>query len=140
MKKLVTFFVTIGGIAEFAIGLLHFVMAYNIDAKLNLLDIPEVGRNFILLNTLAVGCCLIVFGFLTILFVKKLRYLDKPSIIFCISQGALWLGRIILEIILPIRITLLGIQSISIYVIIASILLSTLYFSVLSLLIYDTNQ
>ncbi|HLP14841.1 MAG TPA: hypothetical protein VK470_01210, partial [Bacteroidota bacterium] len=66
-------------------------------------------------------------GGLSIYFSTRLEVAAAPAVIFGYSQGLLWLGRMILEIVLPVRVPLFMIANPSRYILAGAILLTLIY-------------
>jgi len=62
--------------------------------------------NFITLGVFAIGILLIAFGTLTIFISLKTKASDEILFYYSIIKVFLWLGRVILEISFPVKITL----------------------------------
>ncbi len=105
-KQLASKLMFIGGIAELVVALLHFLMPFQLARAGEIVELSHDYRSFVLLATIAIGLCLTVFGALSIYFSNKLLLGEKSAWIFGLSQGALWAGRTILELTLPVRIPL----------------------------------
>ena len=140
MKKLVTLFVTISGITEVVLAAVLFVWTFFFIKQNSVSSLNDASKDIILFSILTFGLCLLIFGCLTIHLVKRLRYLEPTTIFFCLSQGVLWLGILILELIFPLRLSYWGIINITPFLVTISILLIGMNFSVTSLFIYDKNH
>ena len=140
MKKLVTLFVTISGITEVVMAIVLFIWTFFFIKQNSISTLDVASKDMVMFAMLTFGLSLLIFGCLTIHLVKRLRYLEPTTIFFCLSQGVLWMGILILEIIYPIRIPFFCINNITPYIIAISILLIGMNFSVTSLFIYDKNH
>ena len=95
-----------GGIAEIVVALFHFLMPLQLATAGEIVELSHDYRSFVLLATIAIGLCMTIFGALSIYFSNKLLLGEKSAWIFGLSQGTLWAGRMIFELILPVRIPL----------------------------------
>ena len=118
----------IAGIIELLIGLMHFTWPFELIEYSEFSKLPDYGKDLIFLSSLAVGLCLSVFGFLTIYFAIKIDELMKPTWIYAITQGILWLVRLIFEILLPVRFKIYIINNPTNTILIGAFILILLYF------------
>ena len=105
-KQLASKLMFIGGIAELVVALLHFLMPFQLATAGEIVELSHDYRGFLLLATFAIGLCMVIFGGLSIYFSNKLLLGEESAWIFGLSQGALWAGRAIFELILPVRVAL----------------------------------
>ena len=98
----------VASIVEIAVGLLHFAMpaAYRQSPALGRLSSAE--DDFFALMTFAVGILLVAFGVLTLAF-ARLSTERSLLVAFLGIKTLLWIGRVALELVLPIQIELFGI-------------------------------
>ena len=96
----------IGGIVEILIAMLHFLMPFQFVRGGAIVGLPADYRGFVLHGIVAIGLCLTVFGALSIYFSQRLALGDATAWVFGLSQGVLWIGRTVTELIFPIRIPL----------------------------------
>jgi hypothetical protein len=94
-----------GGIAELVIALLHFLMPLQL-VHTEIGRLSDDYRSFVLLGVIAIGLCLAIFGALSIYFSRRLLLGEEGAWIFGLSQGILWMGRTVFELVLPVRIPL----------------------------------
>ena len=107
-KQLASKLMFIGGMVELVIATLHFYpMPFQITQAREFAMLSNDYRSIIFLETISVGLCITVFGTLSIYFSKKLLAGEKTVWVFGLSQGILWAGRTIFELILPVKIPLL---------------------------------
>jgi uncharacterized protein YjeT (DUF2065 family) len=106
-KQIASRFMLAGGSIEILIGLVHFIMPIQIVGASEVASLPDNYKSIITLMSVAVGLCLVVFGTLSLYFSKRIVKGDRSAWIFGISQGVLWFGRTILELIFPVTIPLL---------------------------------
>jgi len=126
-KKLASRLVFTGGVVELLIAVLHFLMPFQLLRAEEIAKLPDDYRSFLFLVTVAIGLLLAVFGVLCIYFSKKLLLGDATAWVFGLSQGILWLGRTVLELILPVRIPLFFLPNPTILILPATILLAMLF-------------
>lgn len=100
----------IAGIIEILAGLAHFPMPHFVyqSKGFSLLNQNEI--HLVTLCVFAVGILLIAFGAITISFVLKVDASNELHFIYASIKSLLWLARIILEIIYPIKISLFFIE------------------------------
>ena len=110
-KRLASGLMTVGGCIEILMGLIHFLMPIQLVNASEIAALANNYKNIILLETFAIGLCLFVFGILTIYFSRRLVCGEKSAWIFGISQGVLWMGRTILELLFPVTIPLFFLSS-----------------------------
>jgi hypothetical protein len=126
-KQLTSKLLLAGGIAEILIAVLHFLMPLQFSQTGEFANLSDDYRNFVLLATLAIGLCVGIYGILCIYFSRKLLKGEATAWVFGISQAALWSGRTILELILPVKIPLFFLSNPTILVLPLSILLTLLF-------------
>jgi amino acid transporter len=102
LKKLLL----LAGLLEILAGLSHFAMpSFVYQARgFTLLNQDEI--NAVTLCILAVGILLIAFGALTLLFSFRATIYGKIILPYAIIKAILWLVRIILEFLFPLKISL----------------------------------
>ena len=106
-----------GGVFELLIGVAHFLMPIEIVKSVEFTSLNESHLDFIILSTLAIGLCATLFGILSIYFSKKIRLGDMSAYYFGLSQAVLWIFRLVLEIVYPVRVTLIQITNPTVIVI-----------------------
>lgn len=133
-KKLSGILLIIGGTLELMIAALHFIWPFNFIQFPDFNKLTASIKEFILLAFFSMGLCMTIFAFLSFYFSKRISMEVKSSLILCFSQVILWLFRLILEIILPVRVSLFAIKSPSILIIIAGIMVIIIYLTPIFLL------
>jgi hypothetical protein len=103
-------FLLIAGVAEIAVGISHFAMPYFAYQSIGYSSLNYDEINFVTLCIFAVGILLIAFGILTVFFSLKKESAKGMLFYYCIIKSLLWLARIILEIIYPVKINLFYIE------------------------------
>ena len=100
----------VAGIIEIAVGLLHFAMPFfAYQAKgFSLLEPNEI--NFVTLVVFAVGILLVAFGAITILFSRKLESMVEVLYYYVVIKTILWAGRVILELIYPVNLSMFYVE------------------------------
>ncbi|MCU7934547.1 MAG: hypothetical protein KZQ99_06660 [Candidatus Thiodiazotropha sp. (ex Dulcina madagascariensis)] len=100
----------VAGIIEIAVGLLHFAMpSFAYQAKgFSLLEPNEI--NFVTLVVFAVGILLVAFGAITILFSRKLESMVEVLYYYVVIKTILWAGRVILELIYPVNLSMFYVE------------------------------
>lgn len=96
----------IGGVAELLMAAIHFMMPGEINHVYEFTTLPDTLRSGVYHAIIAVGFCLMIFGFLSIYFSKKVLEGEQAAWVFGLSQGILWVMRVASEIALPIKIPL----------------------------------
>jgi len=104
-------FLLAGGVAELVVAALHFLMPLSLDKSAGIAGVPMEYRSFLDLATFSVGICMIALGALSIYYSQRLSQADRVWWLFSLSQGLLWVGRAVLELILPVRIPLFSFSS-----------------------------
>jgi hypothetical protein len=74
-------------------------------------ELPTEYKDFVFHGIVAIGLCLTVFGALSIHYSRKLSLGEPTAWTFGISQGILWSGRTITELIFPIKVPLFFISN-----------------------------
>lgn len=116
-----------GGVLELLIALLHFLMPFQLLQAAQVTQLSDDYRSFLFLVTVAIGLLLAVLGVLCIYFSTRLLLGDKTARVFGLSQGILWLGRAVLELILPVRIPLFYLSDPTIVILPGSLLLALVF-------------
>lgn len=107
---------TIAGVIEIAVGLLHFAMPAFYHRSPALADLPDQDDDFIALVTFAVGILLIAFGATTLLFARRPHLHLDLLVPFLIIKTVLWTARLLLEIVYPVRLSMFGINPFTVIV------------------------
>jgi hypothetical protein len=110
VKRSIRIIVIIGATLEFLVAIFHFVWPYNVVKSADFTNVPQHIREFFLLASLAIGLCLFIFAILSLYFSGKLFSAGKIALFFCLSQVVLWIIRLILEILYPVRIAVYSIE------------------------------
>ena len=116
-----------GGVAELVVAVLHFVMPLPFSTTGEFAQLSENYWSFVILATIAIGLCMVVFGILSIYFSRKLLEGEKSAWVFGLSQGLLWLGRTLFELILPVKIPLFFLSNPTVLILPLCILLTLLF-------------
>ncbi|HLP15392.1 MAG TPA: hypothetical protein VK470_03975, partial [Bacteroidota bacterium] len=127
MKRVAATCLMAGGVMELLLALLHFTWPFQLLTNEEFSRLSAASHDVVLLCVLAVGLLLFVFGGLSIYFSTRIEVAAAPAVIFGYSQGLLWLGRTILEIVLPVRVPLFMIANPSTYILAGAILLTLIY-------------
>jgi hypothetical protein len=127
IKKLSSFLLVTGGFIELVIAILHFIWPFNFIQLPDFNNVTSSIRDFILLASLAIGLCMTIFAYLSFYFSKRIMFGEKSALIFSLSQGILWIFRLIFEILLPVRVPLYSIGSPSDIIIIGVIFIILIY-------------
>lgn len=98
----------IAGIIEILIGFFHFGMPYFAYQAKGFSFLNQNEINFITLCVFAVGILLIAFGSLTI--ILSLKAPIEILLYYSVTKSFLWLARIILEILYPVKIPLFFVE------------------------------
>lgn len=122
----------IGGLIELGIALGHFIMQRFILSSPEFSGLPKIHLDFVIHAAIAVGFCMLIFGFLAFYFSNKIT--EKSARVFSLSQAVLWTIRLISEFIYPIKVPMFGINNMSnlivvgVVFIIAAFLVPTIFF------------
>lgn len=128
----------IGGILEFIVASFHFTWPYAMIQTGPFAELPEANKAFIVLATLAIGLVMLVFGSLSIYFAFRIRMGEYSALVFSLAQAILWTGRLILEILYPVRLPLYFIEQPSSMVIVLSLALILIFTA--PLVLYRKNK
>ena len=123
-----------GGVIELILGTIHFIWPFNFIQLTDFRILTSPVKDFILLAFLSLGLCMTIFAFLSFYFSKRIILEEKSALIFCLSQGLLWIFRLIFEILLPVRVPLFSIKNPSNMIIIMAILVILIYLAPVFLL------
>jgi hypothetical protein len=126
-KLMISRFMLVGGSIEILIGLIHFVMPFQIVSTSEIASLPSNYKIIITLMIVAVGLCLVTFGALSIYFSGRLMKGERSAWVFGVSQGILWIGRTILEMLFPVTIPLLFLSNPTVLVLPMVFILSLLF-------------
>jgi hypothetical protein len=127
LKKLSSLLIFTGGLIELVIGILHFTWPFSFLELQIFQGVDKSISTLLLLAVLSVGLCLIVFACLSFYFSKQANIVTKNAWVFSITQSILWSIRLILEILLPVRISLYFIHSPSNVIVGGAIILILVY-------------
>ena len=129
----ITRMVFTGGLLELILGAIHFVMPWFVlrAQGIGALNPPE--RNFVILCVVAVGLLLIALGLITILLVRGASLNNTAWTLFLTIKALLWSGRVFLELLLPVSISMFFISQPSI-LILPVIVIETLLFAIPAIL------
>jgi hypothetical protein len=112
MKKQIAFVcMTVGGIVEILIAVLHFVWPYELIKYEEFSFLSPKYQELIILSSIAIGLCLFIFGTLSVYFALRLKKESESAWLFGISQGILWLARGGFELIYPVKLPLFCIEN-----------------------------
>ena len=129
----------IAGIIEVVAGLAHFAMphfAYQSEG-FSLLNQNEVG--FITAGVFSVGILLMTFGALTVYFSLRDDTSTEVLVYYGITQSILWLMRIVIEIVYPIKIPLFQIRQPTV-ILLPLFILECILFTTATILIYKNRS
>ena len=101
---------TIAGTVEIAVGLLHFAMPFYYRRSPALADLPANDSDFVLLVTFAVGILLVAFGATTLWFARRPHAHLDILVPYLVIKTLLWVARLVLEIVFPVRLSMFGID------------------------------
>jgi hypothetical protein len=110
-----------GGTLELLMAILHITWPFNLLQSPTFNEIPVSIKDFILIMSLALSLCMMVFAFFAFYFSKKIMLGEKSAIFFSFSQAILWIVRLILEIALPVRMPIYFIEAPSNIIILGAI-------------------
>ncbi|MBI5564186.1 MAG: hypothetical protein HY870_04780 [Chloroflexi bacterium] len=116
-----------GGVIELLIALLHFVWPIQLVQTGEFARLSTDYKSLLVLNCIAVGLCLTVFGILSLRAAKGLIAAENWAWVYGISQGILWVIRTLFEIVFPVRIPMFFITNPTILVLPLALLLGLLF-------------
>jgi hypothetical protein len=102
-KRIASYLIFAGGVAELLVAALHFAMPATIGRAAEIAGLSLDYRNYVFHATIAVGMCMTAFGALSLYFSRKMAQGEQTMWAFALSQGILWTGRVVSELILPVR-------------------------------------
>jgi hypothetical protein len=105
----------VAGTIEIIMGLAHFSLPGLIYKSEGFQHLNSVETDIVTLCTLSVGILLIAVGFISILCAKKYDMYKEIALNITTINLLLWLVRIIFEIVLPIKITILSVKNPTLY-------------------------
>ncbi len=126
-KRLASNLVVAGGVAELLIALLHFVWPIQLARTGEFARLSTDYINFLILNCMAVGVCLTIFGILSVRSAQGLLAAKSWAWVYGISQGILWVIRALLEVVFPVRIPLFFVTNPTVLVLPFTVLLGLLF-------------
>jgi len=94
------------GAIEICVALVHFAMPYFTQQGLGFKSLNPDEIDFINLLILAVGLLLLAFGCLTIFLAKRLESLVEMLFYYLVIKVILWVLRVVLELLYPVKIEL----------------------------------
>lgn len=127
IKKLSSILLVAGGFIELIIAILHFIWPFNFIQLPDFNNVTSSIQDFILLASLAIGLCMTIFAHLSFYFSKRIMHGEKSALIFALSQGILWIFRLIFELLLPVRVPLYSIENPSNIIMIGVIFIILIY-------------
>jgi hypothetical protein len=126
-KRLAGRLMITGGIIEIAIGILHFVWPVELNRVGLLSDLSGDFRDLLILASISIGLCVLVFGTLSIFYSKKLAAGHGAAWVYGISQGILWEVRAIFELMFPVKVPMFFISNPTVFVLPFAILLGLVF-------------
>lgn len=126
-KKLASNLMLAGGVVELLIALLHFLWPPQLLRTGEYAGLSTDYRNLLVLFCVAVGLCLTVFGALSIYYARALVTGDRTAWIFGVIQGGWWESRAILEVVFPVKITLLIVPNPTVMILPLTIVLGLMF-------------
>lgn len=96
----------IAGIMEIMIGISHFGMPYFVYQSDGLSALNPNETDFVTLSIFAIGILLIAFGCLTLFLAAAARKDHRILLGYCVIKSMLWLGRVSLEFMYPVKVSL----------------------------------
>lgn len=103
-QKLISALILIGGIIELGLGILHFTWPFNLLELPDFVNIVAPIKDLIILASISVGLCMVVFAFLSFYFSRRVQLAEKNLLIFCYTQCILWIVRVIFELTVPVTV------------------------------------
>lgn len=133
-NKLSKTLLIVGGFLELLIAVLHFIWPFNFIQLSDFDNVTAPIKDFIMLATLAIGLCMTIFACLSFYFSKRIVSGDRSVMIFSLSQGILWIFRLIFELIYPVRVPLYSIVNPSNIIIVGVVVIVMIYLTPVFLL------
>ena len=138
-SKLIKRLLIAGGIFEILIAVLHFLWPFNLINSPDFTNISDNIKNLMLLESLAIGLCLFIFGLLAFYFASQVYNTTKNVRIFCLSQVVLWIARLIFELFLPVKVSMYFINNPTTLILIGIPIIILLFFIPILLLKNNTQ-
>ncbi len=127
IKKLSRILLVTGGFIELVIAILHFIWPFNLLQLPVFNEVSNSIKDFLLIMSLALSLCMIIFAFFSFYFSKKIMHGENSALFFCISQAILWIVRLILEFLIPVKMPLYFIENPSGIIIIGATFIVIIY-------------
>jgi len=106
----------VAGAIECIAGILHFFMPRFVFQSDGLSQLSDNEIAFVTLFIFAVGILLIAFGCITIVFSLKIRPSFEVLYYYLFFKCVLWFGRVLLEVLYPVKLNLFYIDPVTIVV------------------------
>lgn len=116
-----------GGIIEIAIAIFHFVWPFELIRAGLFSGLSGDFRDILILASISIGLCLLVFGALSIYYSKKLVGGHKAAWVYGISQGILWEVRAIFELMFPVKLPIFCISNPTVFILPLAVLLGLIF-------------
>ena len=117
----------VAGVIEIAVGLLHFGMPYFAYQSAGFMGLDSAEINFVTLIIYAVGILLIAFGCVTVLFGRQIKSTLNILTSYLVIKIALWAGRVLLELIYPVELSMFYIDPFT-YIVLPGLIFELLLF------------
>ncbi len=98
------------GAVELAAGALHFAMPSSAYRSRGFSGLQPDELGFVTLVILAVGILLLAFGAFTVYLASRTEAIVEVLFAYSLIQAFLWTGRVILEIVYPVRLRLFSVE------------------------------
>jgi hypothetical protein len=127
------------GVIELAAGSLHFLMPRFAYQSVGFSHLSANEISFVTLCVFAVGILLLAFGCFTLVLSSKIESSSEILFYYVSIKSALWLGRVVLEIVYPVKLKMFSIEPLTI-VVLPGVTFEMLLFVVSLVLIRKINQ
>jgi hypothetical protein len=123
VKKLSSILIIVVGCIELSVACLHFIWPFNFLQSPDFNNITSSFKDFILLATISLGLCMVVFACMSFYFSKRIMFGEKSALVFCLLQSVLWIFRLIFEIVIPVKVSFYSIDNLSELIIVMAIVI-----------------
>jgi len=121
--------IALGGCVEILIALVHFVWPFDLIKTGEYACLSGQNSDLLVLSSLSIGLCLLVFGALSIYFSRRLRAGERSALTYSFSQAVLWGVRAIFEVFFPVLVPMYVIYNPTVYILPLTVLLCLVFLS-----------
>ncbi len=97
-------------VVELAVGFLHFAMPVFLHRSPGLAELSQIEDDFVLLVTFSTGILLVAFGMVGLLLAASVGRYQDLLFPYLLIKSVLWAARLVLEIVLPVRLSMFWIE------------------------------